>query len=136
VLRVQPAAVREGHQAGSFANTLATNRDYFCRMVGSTFQPCGTSYGGGAGYPVNFWLANPFALGSWTGASYMSDKGYSNYNGLQIDFRQRPWHGLSGNANYNPTFAQSTTALSSTGFGRGTQTATSHRIELRGNIEF
>ena len=87
-------------QAGSFANTLATNRDYFCRMVGSTFQPCGTSYGAGAGYPINFWLANPFAIGSWTGASYMSDSGYSNYNGLQVEFRQRQWHGLTANANY------------------------------------
>ncbi len=87
-------------QAGSFANTLATNRDYFCRMVGSTFQPCGSSYGAGAGYPINFWLANPFALGSWTGASYMSDEGYSNYNGLQVEFRQRQWHGLTATANY------------------------------------
>ncbi|HEY3383530.1 MAG TPA: carboxypeptidase-like regulatory domain-containing protein [Vicinamibacterales bacterium] len=87
-------------QAGSFANTLATNRDYFCRMVGSSFQPCGASYGAGAGYPINFWLANPFALGSWTGASYMSDTGYSNYNGLQVEYRQRPWHGASVTANY------------------------------------
>lgn len=87
-------------QAGSFANTLATNRDYFCRMVGSSFQPCGASYGAGAGYPINFWLANPFALGSWTGASYMSDTGYSNYHGLQVEYRQRPWHGASVTANY------------------------------------
>jgi hypothetical protein len=87
-------------QAGSFANTLATNRDYFCRMVGSTFEPCGTSYGAGAGYPINFWLANPFAIGSWTGASYMSDTGYSNYHGLQVEYRQRLWHGASVNANY------------------------------------
>ncbi len=87
-------------QAGSFANTLATNRDYFCRMVGSTFGPCGTSYGAGAGYPINFWLANPFAIGSWTGASYMSDTGYSNYHALQVEYRQRQWHGASMNANY------------------------------------
>lgn len=87
-------------QAGSFANTLATNRDYFCRMVGSSFQPCGASYGAGAGYPINFWLANPFAIGSWTGASYMSDTGYSNYHGLQLEYRQRQWHGATVNANY------------------------------------
>jgi len=87
-------------QVGSFANTLATNRDYFCRMVGTTFQPCGTSYGAGAGYPINFWLANPFAIGSWTGASYMSDTGYSNYNGLQVEYRQRQWHGATVTANY------------------------------------
>lgn len=87
-------------QAGSFANTLATNRDYFCRMVGATFEPCGTAYGAGAGYPINFWMANPFAIGSWTGASYMSDAGYSNYHGLQVEFRQRQWHGVTANVNY------------------------------------
>lgn len=87
-------------QAGSFAETLATNRDYFCNMVGTSFEPCGGSYGAGAGYPINFWMANPFAIGSWTGASYMSDEGYSNYNGLQLEFRQREWHGLNMTANY------------------------------------
>ena len=53
-------------QAGSLANTLATNRDFFCRMVGTSFEPCGTSYGAGAGYPINFWRANPFATGAAT----------------------------------------------------------------------
>ena len=84
-------------QAGTLANTLATNRDFFCRMVGTTFEPCGTSYGAGAGYPINFWRANPFATGA---ATYMDDSGYSNYNGLQVEFRQRQWHGMSLNANY------------------------------------
>jgi hypothetical protein len=84
-------------QAGSLANTLATNRDFFCRMVGTSFEPCGTTYGAGAGYPINFWRANPFATGS---ATYMDDSGYSNYNGLQVEFRQRQWHGMSMNANY------------------------------------
>jgi hypothetical protein len=88
-------------QAGSLANTLANNRDFFCRMVGTTFEPCGTSYGAGAGYPINFWRANPFASGTTTGnASYLDDSGYSNYNGLQVEFRQRQWHGMSMNANY------------------------------------
>lgn len=84
-------------QAGSLANTLATNRDFFCRMVGTTFEPCGASFGPGAGYPINFWRANPFATG---GATYLDDTGYSNYNGLQVELRQRQWHGLSLNANY------------------------------------
>jgi hypothetical protein len=95
-------------QVGTFANTLATNRDYYCRMVGTTFGPCGSAYGGGAGYPVNFWMANPYAIGSWlgggiaggSGAQYMTDQGYSNYNALQVDFRQQQWHGLVMNANY------------------------------------
>jgi hypothetical protein len=84
-------------QVGSLANTLATNRDFFCRMVGTTFEPCGTSYGAGAGYPINFWRANPFASGA---ASYLSDLGYSNYHGLQVEFRQRQWHGATLTANY------------------------------------
>jgi hypothetical protein len=84
-------------QAGTLANTLATNRDFFCRMVGTSFEPCGTSYGAGAGYPINFWRANPFATG---GATYLDDNGYSNYNGLQVELRQRQWHGMSLNANY------------------------------------
>jgi carboxypeptidase family protein len=84
-------------QAGTLANTLATNRDFFCRMVGTSFEPCGTSYGAGAGYPINFWRANPFATGA---ATYMDDSGYSNYNSLQMEFRQRQWHGMSLNANY------------------------------------
>ena len=84
-------------QAGSLANTLATNRDFFCRMVGTTFEPCGTSFGPGAGYPINFWRANPFANGA---ATYLDDTGFSNYHGLQLEFRQRYWHGMSLNANY------------------------------------
>lgn len=87
-------------QAGSFAGTLAGTRDYFCNMVGSTFSPCGTSYGAGAGYPINFWMANPYAIGSWTGAAYMTDIGFSNYSALQVELRQKAWHGVSATANY------------------------------------
>jgi hypothetical protein len=86
-------------QVGSFAGTLSSNPDYFCKMVGSTFSPC-ASYGAGAGYPMNFFVANPFALGTWTNALYMDDRGYSNYHGLQMEFRQRAWHGITATANY------------------------------------
>ena len=30
----------------------------------------------------------------------MDDRGFSNYHGLQVEFRQRNWHGMSLNANY------------------------------------
>ena len=30
----------------------------------------------------------------------MDDTGFSNYHGLQVEFRQRQWHGMSLNANY------------------------------------
>jgi len=85
---------------GSFAGTLANNRDYFCRLVGSTFAPCGTGFGPGAGYPVNFFVANPYAIGAWTGAKYITDAGMSTYNGLQVELRQQYWHGLTATANY------------------------------------
>jgi hypothetical protein len=92
-------------QAGSFARQLAGNGQstpaYFCALVGSSFAPCGVNAkftGAGAGYPINFFQANPYAPGSNT--TYMTDGGYSNYNGLQVDLRQGNWHGLQGDFNY------------------------------------
>lgn len=88
-------------QAGSMAGTLANTPDYYCNMAGSRFSPCGTSYGPGvSAYPINFWQTNPFAIGSWTGAAYMNDSGFANYNALQMEFRQSYWHGLAFLANY------------------------------------
>src|SRR5215469_11524315 len=90
-------------QAGSLANTLATNAAYFCNMVGSSFGPCLNNYGftgAGAGYPSNFWQVNPYAIGTGFVFSQLVSEGYSNYNGLQADFRQRGWHGLQFDANY------------------------------------
>ena len=92
-------------QAGSFARQLAGNGQstpaYFCALVGSSFSPCGVNAkftGAGAGYPINFFQANPYAPGSTT--TYMTDAGYSNYNALQVDLRQGNWHGLQGDFNY------------------------------------
>jgi hypothetical protein len=92
-------------QAGSFARQLAGSGQstpaYFCALVGSSFTPCGVNAkftGAGAGYPINFFQANPYAPGSTT--AYMTDAGYSNYNGLQVDLRQGNWHGLQGDFNY------------------------------------
>lgn len=86
-------------QAGAMANTL-TGVDYFCNLVGSSFKPCASAgyIGSGAGYPINFFQANPYAGNA--DAGYMTDSGYSNYHSLQVDFRQKPWHGLQLNANY------------------------------------
>ena len=92
-------------QAGTFANQLAGNNQntpaYFCALVGSNFAPCKNNAhisGGGAGYPINFFQANPYAPGAAT--NYMTDGGYSNYNALQVDLRQSNWHGLQGDVNY------------------------------------
>lgn len=91
--------------AGSFARQLAGNSQntptYFCSLVGASFSPCGINAkftGSGAGYPINFFQANPYAPGSNT--AYMTDAAFSNYNGLQIDLRQAPWRGLQGDFNY------------------------------------
>lgn len=79
---------------------------YFCNLVGSSFLPCKNNAGftgAGAGYPINFFQANPFSTGTgFFGVTntLLIAEGYSNYNGLQVDFRQRQWHGLLFDANY------------------------------------
>lgn len=91
-------------QAGRLANVLSGINGtvpYFCNLVGKGFGPCANNIGfkgAGAGYPINFFQANPFAAGSSTGA--MVAAGYSNYNGLQVDLRQGAWKGLQFDANY------------------------------------
>jgi hypothetical protein len=96
-------------QAGAFAGTLSGlgTTAYLCNLVGSSFTPCGTNAGytggAGAGKPINFFQANPYAAGQQT--QYMTAGGYSNYNSLQVDLRQGQWDGLQFDANY--TFAHS-----------------------------
>jgi len=91
-------------RVGSFANRVATTPLYFCDLVGSAaFAPCATNAGinvAGAGYPINFFQVNPYAIGTGFTYSQLVAEGYSNYNGLQFDLRQRAWHGLQFDANY------------------------------------
>jgi hypothetical protein len=99
-------------QVGKLAGTLAGIQGtvpYLCNMVGSSFSPCATNAGytgGGAGYPINFWQANPYAsdtdqnYGPANGTGQLISSGYSNYNALQVDLRQGNWHGLQYDANY------------------------------------
>jgi len=85
---------------GSLANRLTT-LPYFCNVVGASFGPCVTNAGytgAGGGYPINFFQANPFASG--IPSLVMTDAGWSNYHSMQVDFRQRLWHGLQFDANY------------------------------------
>jgi hypothetical protein len=92
-------------------------------LVGASFAPCKNNAnftGAGAGYPINFFQANPYAPGSATG--YMTDAGYSNYNALQVDLRQANWHGLQGDANYT--------------FGKTLGVATSNNDYLAGADNF
>ena len=91
-------------QAGAFGGALDNNNGtapYFCNLVGKSFGPCANNIGytgAGAGLPINFFQANPYAAGN--SALNLVAEGYSNYNGLQVDFRQRQWHGLQFDANY------------------------------------
>ena len=92
--------------AGSMADTLAFpfgTVPYICNLVGSSLSPCASQYGyttPGA-YPLNFFQANPLADGvGGTTASWMEAAGYGNYQALQVDFRQRQWHGMQFDINY------------------------------------
>ena len=96
-------------QAGTMAGTLAGVQGtvpYFCNLVGTAFGPCatnvsaGTFNAAGAGYPINYFQSNPYAQSLGGAESYTVAEGYSNYNALQVDFRQRSWHGLQFDANY------------------------------------
>ncbi len=93
-------------QAGAFANALtgvAGTTNYYCNLVGASFAPCANNAGytgAGAGYPINLFQVNPFATGTGFLFSQLQSAGYSNYNALQVDFRQRAWHGLQFDANY------------------------------------
>lgn len=110
-----------GRMAGILANVNGTV-PYFCNLVGAGFTPCATNAGysgSGAGYPINYFVANPYASGTnpyyaAPSGSYfptsmqtgqLLSSGYSNYNGLQVDLRQGNWHGLQYDANY--TFSHS-----------------------------
>jgi hypothetical protein len=91
-------------QVGAFAQALSGvgTTNYFCNLVGSSFAPCmtngGYSGGAGAGKPINFFQANPYATGQET--QYMTASGYSNYNSLQVELRQQQWQGLQLDLNY------------------------------------
>ena len=91
--------------AGTFAQAMTTtsgNANYFCNLVGSGFAPCVNNVGfptGVAGVvPINFFQSNPFNSGIET--SYMTNLGYATHNGLQVDFRQKQFHGMQFDANY------------------------------------
>jgi hypothetical protein len=98
---------------GSLANVLSHpfgTVPYVCNLVGSSLSPCADQYGYSSpgAYPVNFFQANPLADGygftlygdQAAKASYLGAAGYGNYHALQVDFRQKQWHGMQFDANY------------------------------------
>ncbi|RRA50218.1 TonB-dependent receptor [Acidipila sp. EB88] len=103
-------------QAGAFATALAGNAAYLCSLVGAGFAPCATAgYIGGGSAPSNFFQENPFATGQST--LEMTNAGFSNYNSLQLDFRQRPMHGAQFDANYTLSKSLGTSVQGSTAPG-------------------
>ena len=112
-------ALQQG-AAGALANTLAANQNYVCRMFGNSFSPCTQariqpsatqSYNApGSGYPINFFVANPYSSNGTTNTlAYVDDSGWSSYNGLQIQLRKQFSHGLTWSTNY--TYSKSLTNL-------------------------
>jgi hypothetical protein len=91
-------------QAGALANGLAQNATYFCNLVGSSFSPCTARLGfkTPGPYPINFFQLNPYIAT----ANFLDNNSFSNYNGLQIEFRQRLSHGLTFNVNYTWSHAE------------------------------
>ncbi len=108
--------VQQG-QAGALATSIAGNSAYLCSLVGAAnFAPCTNVGASGSGtYPINFFQANPYAAGG--NISELSSVGYSNYNSLQVDFRQRPTRGMEFDANYTLAHALENNVQGSTSAG-------------------
>jgi hypothetical protein len=107
--------VKQG-QAGAFANALAGNPTYLCSLIGANFGPCQAQGIPGAGaYPINFFQENPYAAGA--GNAELKNSGFSNYNALQVDFRQNSWKGMQFDANYTYSKSLGTSVQGSTAPG-------------------
>jgi hypothetical protein len=91
-----------GSLASQMNSGLGGNAPYFCNLVGASFVPCANFgfTGAGAGYPINYFQANPYGNGSFLGAQVMRASGYATYHALQADFRQKAWHGMQFDMNY------------------------------------
>jgi carboxypeptidase family protein len=96
-------------EAGALAYALAGangNSSYLCRMVGSALGPCAAlGYNTPGPYPINFFQVNPFAAGR--ALNLLTGDGWSRYNGLQLQYRQRYAGSLTMVANY--TYARTWT---------------------------
>ena len=93
-------------QAGRLANTMAGDFRYLCPMVGNALPGCTSrGYNAPGPYPINVFQANPFAAGS--AVRLMTDESTSEYDALQMQYRQRYRAGFSLTANY--TFGRART---------------------------
>ena len=109
--------------AGSAASTLAGpgSPTYYCRLVGSNFNPCVQyGYNSAGPYPINFFVPNPY-VGDLT---VTDDNSYATYNALQATVRHRLSGGLTVTANY--TFSKALSDL----YG-GSNTLTNYYTTIR-----
>jgi Carboxypeptidase regulatory-like domain len=85
---------------GGLAASIANNETFFCNVVSQAFAPCKAIATAplSSVYPSNLFQVNPYLEGSQ--AALLSSKGSSNYNSLQMEFRQKVSHGLNLNVNY------------------------------------
>jgi hypothetical protein len=86
-------------QAGRLAASLqgGSSPTYYCRLVGSNFGPCADlGYTSPRSYPINFWVPNPYVFEN----DNANDTSWGNYNGLQVEFRQRLRYGATLTASY------------------------------------
>jgi Carboxypeptidase regulatory-like domain len=86
-------------QAGRLAASLqgGSTPNYYCRLVGANFGPCADlGYTSPRSYPINFWVPNPYVFEN----DNANDSSWGNYNGLQVEFRQRLSHGATLTASY------------------------------------
>ncbi len=90
--------LRQG-EAGRMANSLAGDFRYLCAMVGNGLPECSRrGYNASAPYPINVFQMNPFGAGA--NMRILTDESSSEYDSLQLQFRQRYRRGLSLTANY------------------------------------
>jgi hypothetical protein len=92
--------------AGALASQLAYpfgTVPYMCNLAGSSLSPCATQFGytSPGAYPLNFFQVNPLGA-SFPGVAQSLEfaGGYGNYHALQVDFRQKQWHGMQFDVNY------------------------------------
>jgi len=85
---------------GGLAGAIANNQTFFCNVVGQGFAPCTSVPTAPLSsiYPSNLFQANAYLEGKAT--NFLSSKGSSNYNALQVEFRQKVRYGLDLNVNY------------------------------------
>ena len=102
--------------AGSMANSLAGNDTYFCSLVGQ-FLPRAVLKASPEPVPIQSTSGRRIRI--WQGGSIleMGNYGFSNYNALQVDFRQNPNHGMQFDVNYTLSKGLGTSVQGSTAPG-------------------